>query len=39
VIRDDEASLLQSLSSFEALGLEWYADETRRLLAGSRPGS
>jgi hypothetical protein len=28
-----EALLRQALERFEAMGLEWYADETRRLVA------
>ncbi|TML32030.1 MAG: hypothetical protein E6G24_11180 [Actinobacteria bacterium] len=31
--REDEKLVEQALSSFEALGLEWHADETRKLVA------
>ncbi len=36
-VRGDEAMLQRSLAGFEALGLGWHAEETRRLL-GSRAG-
>jgi len=32
VARDDRALLLQALARFEAMGLSWHADQTRRLL-------
>jgi class 3 adenylate cyclase len=32
-VREDEALLRQALERFEAMGLEWYAAETRRLVA------
>jgi hypothetical protein len=32
-VREDDALLRQTLERFEAMGLEWYADETRRLVA------
>jgi hypothetical protein len=33
LVREDEELIRQALQRFEALGLDWYADETRRLVA------
>jgi hypothetical protein len=32
VVRNDMALLTDAIARFEALGLEWHAEETRRLL-------
>jgi hypothetical protein len=32
-VRQDEALIRQALGRFEAMGVTWYADQTRRLLA------
>jgi hypothetical protein len=32
-VREDEALLRQALERFEAMGLDWYAAETRKLVA------
>jgi hypothetical protein len=32
VVREDESLIEQALSRFEALGLDWHAAETRKLL-------
>jgi hypothetical protein len=33
-VREDEAVVLDAVAKFEAMGLDWHADETRKLLAG-----
>jgi hypothetical protein len=33
LVREDEALIEQALARFEAMGLDWYAEETRRLVA------
>jgi len=36
VVRNDESLISQAARRFDAMGLDWHADETRRLLAASR---
>ena len=33
IVRDDEAMVEQAVVIFEAMGLDWYAAETRKLVA------
>ena len=33
LVREDEELIEEALQRFAALGLDWYADETRRLVA------